>query len=409
MAAPMINNLPGQWFTNAGAVAADHLLYTYAAGGVVAQATYSDAGLTTANANPVILDSAGRASVFLNPSLGLYKFVLKDPTDTTTLWTRDNVGGFQNALEPFIISGVAGETMSLVGGETFPIMVYLSDGSGGKTAGKWYIADSSNGYSSTEAQAVGIFTGSSVAADATFSIYLAGRVEGYSGFTVGNTYAIGASGQPDSPAYNKRNFLFAETETTAIILPTEASDQTTGPLPAIDGNALEGITKMVYSDVTAANNTGGGETVLFNTDGTKIYDPTVATAGDFIRGMVQGSVTNAAAVKTIRLRVRDDDSIVGPNNNLVWSASMAAGTAFEWRVEFVILRITGTTFQSAVNGTICNTATGLVTAQALANTTGSTVAWDGLVGDIYLQVTGDSGVADAITLNGGYVWSSTTA
>lgn len=51
-------------------------LYSYAAGTTTPQNTYSDAGLTTPNANPVILNAAGRALVYLDNTLA-YKFILQ--------------------------------------------------------------------------------------------------------------------------------------------------------------------------------------------------------------------------------------------------------------------------------------------------------------------------------------------
>jgi hypothetical protein len=67
-------------------------LHTYTAGTTTNLATYTDASGGTANANPVVLDSGGAADVWLLPT-SLYKLVLKDSTDTTTLWTVDNIGG----------------------------------------------------------------------------------------------------------------------------------------------------------------------------------------------------------------------------------------------------------------------------------------------------------------------------
>src|SRR5882757_4161138 len=64
-------------------------LHTYLAGGVVAQATYSDAAGATPNTNPVTLDSLGSAVVRLAVGVA-YHFVLKDATDVTTLWDADN-------------------------------------------------------------------------------------------------------------------------------------------------------------------------------------------------------------------------------------------------------------------------------------------------------------------------------
>lgn len=64
-------------------------LYTYAAGTTTPQATYTDAGGGTANANPVILDTLGEADVWLTTGVS-YKYVLKDANDTL-LWTVDNL------------------------------------------------------------------------------------------------------------------------------------------------------------------------------------------------------------------------------------------------------------------------------------------------------------------------------
>jgi hypothetical protein len=77
-----------QLFDSAGDPVAGGKLYAYAAGTSTPQNTYTDVDLTTANANPVILDSAGRATVFLSPAA--YKFTLKTSADVE-LWTQDDV------------------------------------------------------------------------------------------------------------------------------------------------------------------------------------------------------------------------------------------------------------------------------------------------------------------------------
>ena len=78
-----------QFLDNNGNPISAGKLYTYASGGSTPLQTFTDSNLGTPNANPVILDSAGRAAVFL--SSNSYKFVLKTADDATTLWTRDNV------------------------------------------------------------------------------------------------------------------------------------------------------------------------------------------------------------------------------------------------------------------------------------------------------------------------------
>lgn len=74
-------------FDAAGAPLAGGLLYTYGAGGTTNKNTYSDAAGAVPNANPVVLDSSGSATVRLEP--GSYHFVLTDSTGSTTYWDED--------------------------------------------------------------------------------------------------------------------------------------------------------------------------------------------------------------------------------------------------------------------------------------------------------------------------------
>jgi hypothetical protein len=66
-------------------------LFTYAAGTTTPQATYTDASLLFPNTNPVIMNAAGQASVWLSPQLG-YKFVLEDASGNL-IYTQDNILG----------------------------------------------------------------------------------------------------------------------------------------------------------------------------------------------------------------------------------------------------------------------------------------------------------------------------
>lgn len=66
-------------------------LYAYAAGTTTPQDTYTTYALSVANANPVVLDAAGRATVFLDSTLN-YKFNLKTAADVD-IWTVDNIQG----------------------------------------------------------------------------------------------------------------------------------------------------------------------------------------------------------------------------------------------------------------------------------------------------------------------------
>ncbi len=86
-------------FTDNGAPASGYKLYTYEPGTTTNKATYTTADLDVANTNPVVLDSEGRAAVWLS---GKYKFVLKTDADVT-VWTVDDVGETTTGLAGFTL------------------------------------------------------------------------------------------------------------------------------------------------------------------------------------------------------------------------------------------------------------------------------------------------------------------
>jgi hypothetical protein len=78
-----------QFFGTDGLPLVGGKLYTYAAGTTTPIATYTDHTGNTSNTNPVILDSAGQANVWLVDTTA-YKYVLKD-ADDVLLFTVDYV------------------------------------------------------------------------------------------------------------------------------------------------------------------------------------------------------------------------------------------------------------------------------------------------------------------------------
>lgn len=90
-----------QFFDANGVVLAAGKLLSFAAGTTTPLATYQDANGATPNTNPVILDSAGRANVWL---LGqAYKIVLQDSAGVQ-IWSQDNVSSVSIAELLGIIS-----------------------------------------------------------------------------------------------------------------------------------------------------------------------------------------------------------------------------------------------------------------------------------------------------------------
>jgi hypothetical protein len=82
-----------QFFTDDGSVLSGGKIYTYAAGTTTPLTTYTSISGTTANPNPIILDSGGRLPEDMWLTEGLkYRFVLKDSCDIQ-LGEYDDIAG----------------------------------------------------------------------------------------------------------------------------------------------------------------------------------------------------------------------------------------------------------------------------------------------------------------------------
>lgn len=79
-----------QWFDNNGNPLNGGKIFTFQAGTSTPLASYTDSTGTVTNANPVILDSAGRGSVWLGPSS--YKIIVQTSAGVQ-LYSQDNVPG----------------------------------------------------------------------------------------------------------------------------------------------------------------------------------------------------------------------------------------------------------------------------------------------------------------------------
>jgi microcystin-dependent protein len=80
-----------RFFDANGDPLAGGLLYAFAAGTTTPVPTYSDEGLSVPNANPVVLDANGEASIFVaDASVQIYKFILFNSSGVAQ-WTQDNI------------------------------------------------------------------------------------------------------------------------------------------------------------------------------------------------------------------------------------------------------------------------------------------------------------------------------
>lgn len=203
-----------QYNDNAGNPLVGGQLFTYMAGTTTPVATYSDVNLTVQNANPVILDSAGRptsGAIFLTPGQS-YKFVLED-SNSNVIATRDNILGTPTTSSNQDVSGTAGE--ALTAGQ----VVYLSDGSASKNAGQWYKADNTNAYSCIQTD-VGLVP-NAIASGATGTVRRGGSITGLVGLTVGSDYYVGTAGAITSTAPDLRRRLGRADTTSSLVIDLE--------------------------------------------------------------------------------------------------------------------------------------------------------------------------------------------
>lgn len=178
--------------------------------------TYSDADLLVANTNPIVLDSAGRASIFLDAAT--YNFVLAPPTDTdpptSPVWSVDNVASAAAFGAQFDITAIAGETIAA--GD----VVYMSQGRGGLTIGRWYKADADLEYASANAALLGVAP-VAMSFGEVGTVRLQGRVGGLSGLIPGFRYYVSltAGGVTATQLQNQRLIGYADSTDSLVLTP----------------------------------------------------------------------------------------------------------------------------------------------------------------------------------------------
>ena len=103
-----------QFFDNSGVILSGGLLYVYTAGTTTPVTSYQDSAGAVPNANPVVLNSAGRISAQVWLTTGAaYKLVLRDSAGVT-IWTMDNLRAV-NDVASIAWSAITGEPTTLAG------------------------------------------------------------------------------------------------------------------------------------------------------------------------------------------------------------------------------------------------------------------------------------------------------
>lgn len=260
-------------------------LCVFAAGTSTPATTYSDSALSSANTNPVILDVAGRAVVYLTPGLA-YKFTLRtagsDATCNTgtVIWTQDNVAATPIASTSTDATGTAGEDIAIRDA------IYVADGTGGTTAGRWYKVDADTAAQSLSAGTVGVATAAISSGASSTAIRIAGRVTGYTGLTAGAVYyASSTAGGITNSAPTLARQIGTADSTTSIV---------------VDGNPRP---PLVFSSITSRDTIYSlGVAAIGGTppqaDNGLILRPTYAGSGTTQRGLYSNPTFNASATLT---------------------------------------------------------------------------------------------------------------
>ncbi len=199
-------------WNNNGTLSPGAIATFYLAGTTTLTSIFADVSLNPANqlANPLTADGNGRfPEIYVTPGQS-YKMKLTDangvPIDG---YPADNIPSVPASSANLDVTGTAGETLSA------GIVVYLSDGSGGKTAGLWYKADSANTYSSTTTE-IGMTT-AAIATGASGTMRQGGTVTGLT-TVVGTLYYVGTAGAFTSTAPSNRRFIGQADTTSSIVM-----------------------------------------------------------------------------------------------------------------------------------------------------------------------------------------------
>lgn len=194
-------------------------LYFFEAGAATTpQDTYSDVDLAPGhvNANPVVADAGG----LFGPIFFLPKsyYVRLATSAAVIVWDQDNVSALLAASASIDISGSSGP----IGGLTVGDCVYLSDGQGGQTAGKWYQADADFNYASRE-PVLGFVISASALTDNV--IRIAGEVT-LAGLTVGARYYLStvAGAITTAPHAARRRLVGQAKSATVLVINTNLLD-----------------------------------------------------------------------------------------------------------------------------------------------------------------------------------------
>ena len=299
-----------QFLDNNGDPLSGGKLYTYAAGTTTNLATYSDSALSSANANPVVLDAGGRATVYLQPKS--YKFRVDNSSDVT-VYTQDNILALQGeegaSLE---ITGRAGEALSANN------FVYLSDSSGSLTAGRWYKTDADLDYANIDAVLGVVAEAISIGEEGP--IRIGGKLAGFSGLTTGKPQYLSATAGGRTETAPKQERVVGRATSSAEILLDFSPSRVGLVQPQVCGGRL--TIESATAPVATSDQTAKTTIYLAPYMGNKIsiYNTSTAhwTIHQFDAGDLSHSLSGETADKNYDVFVKSTNGILSLTS-VVWT------------------------------------------------------------------------------------------
>jgi hypothetical protein len=217
MSLGLLSPVPRQrQFTDLGVVSPGAKLYTFLTASATPQPVYTSDALTVEHANPLVASSGGLLPAFWLANGISYRMRLDDSLGNVLWGPIDGVatGSAPGNVDVDVIA-VAGENLAI--GD----VVYLSDGSGALTAGRWYKTDADFVYASSGAAVVGVVQ-VAITSGATGLVKLTGRVTGLVGLVVGTDYYVSDTAgalTATSTLSNSRLVGRADTTTSLVLDP----------------------------------------------------------------------------------------------------------------------------------------------------------------------------------------------